>query len=52
MMNLIVTAISAVMLALVVMWWKWPALRVQTEAPKHSMLRQEGRFRDQQTKTY
>ena len=46
MINLVVIAISAVMLALVVAWWRWPAFRPSIEAPKYSMLRQERRFND------
>ena len=49
MINLIVIAISALMLALVLVWWRWPALRVWIETPKYSMLLQERRFDDQQT---
>jgi hypothetical protein len=44
MINLIVIVISAIMLALLVVWWRWPAFRVWIEAPKYSMLRQELRF--------
>src|SRR3989442_9381519 len=44
MINLIVIAISAIMLALLLVWWRWPALRAWIEAPKYSMLRQERRF--------
>jgi hypothetical protein len=47
MINLIVIAISATMLAVLLVWWRWPALRVWIEAPKYSMLRQERRFDDQ-----
>jgi hypothetical protein len=50
MINLIVIVISAVMLALLLVWWRWPAFRVWIEAPKYSMLHQERRF-DQQTGT-
>jgi hypothetical protein len=50
MINLIVIVISAVMLALLLVWWRRPAFRVWIEAPKYSMLRQERRF-DQQTGT-
>ena len=46
MINLIVIVISAIMFALLVVWWRWPAFRVWIEAPKHSMLRQELRFGD------
>jgi hypothetical protein len=44
MINLIVIAISAIMFALLLIWWLWPAFRVWIEAPKYSMLRQERRF--------
>jgi hypothetical protein len=44
MIDLIVISISAVMLALVLVWWRWPALRARIEAPKFFMLRQERRF--------
>ena len=46
MINLIVILISALMLALVLVWWRWPVFRVWIEAPKYSMLRQERRFDD------
>jgi hypothetical protein len=46
MINLVVIAISAVMLVLVFAWWRWPAFRPTIEAPKYSMLRQERRFDD------
>jgi hypothetical protein len=49
MINLIVILISAIMLALLLVWWRWPALRVWIEGPKYSMLRQERRFDDQRT---
>jgi hypothetical protein len=51
MINLIVITISAIMLALLPVWWRWPAFRVWIEAPKYSMLRQERRFGDQMTGT-
>jgi hypothetical protein len=44
MINLIVLAISAIMFALLVVWWRWPAFRAWIEAPKYSMLHQERRF--------
>jgi hypothetical protein len=44
MINLIVIVISAIMLALLLVWWRWPAFRAWVEAPKYSMLRQEHRF--------
>jgi hypothetical protein len=47
MINLIVIAISAIMFALLLLWWRWPPFRVWIEAPKYSMLRQERRFDDQ-----
>ena len=46
MINLIVLAISAIMFALLVVWWRRPAFRVWIEAPKYSMLDQERRFDD------
>jgi hypothetical protein len=51
MINLIVILISALMLALVLVWWRLPVFRVWIEAPKYSMLRQERRFDDQMTGT-
>lgn len=51
MINLIVIAISAIMLALLLVWWRWPSFRAWIEAPKYSMLRQERRFDDQMTGT-
>ena len=51
MINLIVIGISAIMFALFLVWWRWPAFRAWIEAPKYSMLRQERRFDDQQTGT-
>jgi hypothetical protein len=50
--NLIVIIISAIMFALLLVWWRWPVLRVWTEAPKYSMLLQERRFDSQQTETF
>jgi hypothetical protein len=44
MIDLIVIAMSASVLALVLAWWRWPAFRVWIEEPKYSMLRQERRF--------
>jgi hypothetical protein len=44
MINLIVIAVSALMLALFMGWWHWPSFRAWIEAPKYSMLRQERRF--------
>jgi hypothetical protein len=44
MIDLIVIAISALMLALAFVWWRWPAFRLWIEAPKYFMLRQERRF--------
>jgi hypothetical protein len=49
MINLIVILTSAIMFALLVMWWRWAAFRLWIEAPKYSMLRQERRFDDQDT---
>jgi hypothetical protein len=39
------------MLALLLVWWRWPSFRAWIEAPKYSMLRQELRFDDQRTGT-
>jgi hypothetical protein len=47
MIDLIVIAMSAIVLALLLGWWRWPAFRAWIEAPKYSMLRQERRFDDQ-----
>jgi len=47
MINLIVILTSAIILALLLVWWRWPMFRVWIEAPKYSMLRQENRFDDQ-----
>ena len=47
MINLIVILTSAIMFALLLVWWRWPVFRVWIEAPKYSMLRQERRFEDQ-----
>lgn len=44
MINFVVVVISAVMLAFVFAWWRWPAFRVRTETPKYLMLSQERRF--------
>jgi Flp pilus assembly protein TadB len=44
MIDLVVIAISALMLALAFVWWRWPAFRAWIEAPKYFMLRQERRF--------
>jgi hypothetical protein len=52
MINLIVIFISAIMFALLLVWWRWPALRILIEAPKYSMLLQERRFVNKQTETY
>jgi type II secretory pathway pseudopilin PulG len=46
MIDLIVIAISAILFALVLVWWRWSTFRVGIEAPKYSMLRQERRFDD------
>jgi hypothetical protein len=47
MIDLIVIVVSALMLGLLIGWWRWPAFRAWIEAPKYSMLRQERRFDDQ-----
>jgi hypothetical protein len=44
MINWIIIAISAIVFALLLVWWRCPALRDCMEAPKYSMLRQERRF--------
>jgi hypothetical protein len=44
MINFVVIAISAVMLAFVLAWWRWPAFRLRTESPKYLMVSQERRF--------
>ncbi len=49
MIDLIVIAISAMMFASLLVWWRWPAFRARIEAPKYSMLRQERRFDDRRT---
>jgi hypothetical protein len=49
MINLIVILTSAIMLALLLVWWRWPVFRVWIETPKYSMLRQECRFHDRDT---
>ena len=46
MINLIVIVVSAIMFALLLVWWRWPAFRFWIEAPKYFMLRQERRFDD------
>jgi len=46
MINLIVIVISAIMFALLLIWWRWSTFRAWIEAPKYSMLRQERRFDD------
>jgi hypothetical protein len=47
MINLVVMAISAILLALFLIWWRSPAFRAWVEAPKCLMLHQERRFGDQ-----
>lgn len=44
MINLVVIVVSALMLALFLVWWRWPRLRTWIEAPKYFMLLQERRF--------
>ena len=44
MINLIVIVISAIMFALLLVWWRRPVFRIWIEAPKYFMLRQERRF--------
>jgi hypothetical protein len=43
--NLIMIAISGILLALFLLWLLWPDFRAWIEAPKYFMLRQERRFR-------
>jgi len=45
--NLIVMVISAILVALLLVWWRRPGFRAWIEAPKVFMLRQERRFDDQ-----
>jgi hypothetical protein len=49
MINLIVVLTTAILFALLLVWWRWPVFRIWIEAPKYSMLRQEDRFDDQDT---
>jgi hypothetical protein len=44
--NLIMVVISAIVVALLLLWWLWPDFRAWIEAPKYFMLRQERRFDD------
>ena len=44
MINLIVILTTAIMLALLLVWWRLPVFRLWIEAPKYSMLRQERRY--------
>lgn len=44
MINLVVIVISVVMLSFILAWWRWPAFRLWTEAPKYFMLQQERLF--------
>ena len=46
MINLIVIVISAIMFAVLLVWWRSPAFRTWIETPKYFMLRQERRFDD------
>jgi hypothetical protein len=47
MIDLVVMAISAILCALLLVWWRSPAFRSWIEAPKCLMLHQERRFDDQ-----
>jgi len=47
MINLIVIVISALLVALLLLWWRWPAFRMRMEAPKFFMLGQEQRLDEQ-----
>jgi hypothetical protein len=44
MINWVVIVISALMAAFFLVWWRWPAFRLRSEAPKYFFLRQERRF--------
>jgi hypothetical protein len=46
MINLVVMAISVMLLAVLLVWWRSPAFRSWIEAPKCFMLHQERRFDD------
>src|SRR4029077_4230288 len=46
MINFVVIAISTMLLAVLLGWWRCPGLRSRVEAPKYSMLRQERLFDD------
>ena len=47
MIDLVVMAISAILCALLLVWWRSPAFRSWIEVPKCLMLRQERRFDEQ-----
>lgn len=51
MINLVVIAISVMLLAVLLVWWRRPAFRSWIEAPKCFMLHQERRFDDQLRRT-
>lgn len=46
MINWVVIVISVLVVAFLLVWWRWPTFRLRTEIPKYSMLQQERRFAD------
>ena len=44
MINWVVIVISLLLAAFCLVWWRWPAFRLRTEAPKYFVLLQERRF--------
>lgn len=46
MIDWVMIIISALMAAFCLVWWRWPAFRLRTEAPKYFVLQQERRFED------
>ena len=46
MIDWVMIVISALMAAFFLVWWRWPAFRLRTEAPKYFFLQQERRFED------
>ena len=46
MIDWVMIVISALMAAFCLVWWRWPAFRLRTEAPKYFVLQQERRFED------
>jgi hypothetical protein len=47
MINFIVILTTAIVFALLLVWWRWLVFRLWLEAPKYSMLQQEHRFEKQ-----